>query len=122
MPAATVDVRSIDAGTTDAYAGTVPADLVLLVGIFGNISHDDLARTIAAAPGFCKPGGTLLWSRGRKSNDLNDEVRRRFNDAGFLEIDYDTLETGSQPAVGAMRYDRNPMVLEPERRLFTFLR
>jgi len=23
--------------------------LVLLVGIFGNISHDDLARTIAAA-------------------------------------------------------------------------
>lgn len=122
MPAATVDVRSIDAGTTDAYAGTVPADLVLLVGIFGNISHDDLARTIAAASGFCKPGGTLLWSRGRKSNDLNDEVRRRFNDAGFLEIDYDTLETGSQPAVGAMRYDGNPMALEPERWLFTFLR
>jgi len=63
-----------------------------------------------------------LWSRGRKSNDLNDEVRRRFNDAGVLEIDYDTLETGSRPAVGAMRYDGNPMALEPERRLFTFLR
>jgi hypothetical protein len=35
-------VRTGDAGSSDAYAGAVPADIVVLVGILGNISDDDL--------------------------------------------------------------------------------
>ena len=31
---------------TDAYTGAVPADLVLLVGIFGNITPADIQRTV----------------------------------------------------------------------------
>lgn len=122
VPSAHVTVRTIDAGSTTAYAGAVPADLVLLVGIFGNISDDDVKRTIDAAPQLCRPGATLLWSRGRKDGDLNPQVRRWFADAGFAELDYLTLDRGNHPAVGAMRYDGPPRPLVREARLFTFVR
>jgi hypothetical protein len=114
-----VEVRTADAGNTDAYIGAVPADLVLMVGIFGNISDADLETTIAAAPQFCRPEATLLWSRGRDLNDRNDAVRAWFAAAGFTELDYATRETGSRPALGAMRYDGAPQPLIPGRQLFS---
>ncbi len=117
-----VEVRTVDAGMTDAYAGAVPADLVLLVGIFGNISDEDLWRTIDAAPQLCAPGATLLWSRGRNQADLNTEVRARFAAAGFSELVYETLEQDGMPALGVVRYAGPPVDLMPGRRLFTFLR
>ena len=51
-----VEVRTADAGRSDAYAGAVPAEIVLLVGIFGNITDDDLWRLLAFAPQLCAPG------------------------------------------------------------------
>ncbi|MBA3528405.1 MAG: SAM-dependent methyltransferase [Propionibacteriaceae bacterium] len=117
-----LEVRTADAGSTDAYLGAVPADLVLLIGIFGNISDGDLRRTIDAAPQLCLPGATLLWSRGRDRDDRNDDVRARFAEAGFTELDYATRDTGSRPALGAMRYDGKPQDLATGRQLFTFLR
>ncbi len=117
-----VTVRLVDAGNSDAYRDSIPADLVLLVGIFGNISDDDLRTTIATAPQFCRPGGTVLWSRGRDRADLNDEVRMRFRDAGFAELDYHALDTGSRPALGAVKYQGDPQPLIPGQHLFTFRR
>lgn len=117
-----LEVRVTDAGTTDAYVGVVPADLVLLVGIFGNIDDDDLERTIKAAPELCAPGATLIWSRGRDHTDRNDAVRQWFAEVGFTEIDYLERSTGSRPALGAVRYDGEPRQLRPGRQLFTFWR
>jgi hypothetical protein len=120
--AARVEVRTADAGVTDAYLSAVPAEIVLLVGIFGNISDPDLARTIATAPALCRPGATLLWTRGRRAGDRNDVVRARFAAAGFTELDYATLDAGGWPAVGVVRYDGPPVPLPAGERLFTFLR
>ncbi len=117
-----VEVRTVDAGSTNAYTNIVPADVVILVGVFGNISDADLHRTIAAAPAFCRPGGMLLWSRGRDRSDRNDEVRQGFIQAGFTEIDYAVRDTGSRPAIGIMRYDGPSELLTSDQRLFTFLR
>jgi hypothetical protein len=117
-----VEVQTVDAGTTDAYTGAVPADIVLLVGIFGNISDDDLWRTIAAAPQLCAPGATLLWSRGRDEGDLNAEVRARFTAAGFAELAYEPLDRDGRPALGVVRYDGPPVDLVPGQSLFTFIR
>ena len=45
-----------DASLCRWYAEDVPADLVLVCGVFGNISAGDITRTIQALPGFCRPG------------------------------------------------------------------
>lgn len=119
--AAAVDVRQADAGDTGAYADAVPAELVLLVGIMGNVTDADLARTIAAAPALCAPGGTLVWTRGRSGGDRNGVVRARLAAAGFAEIAYDVLDEDTLPAVGAARYDGPPVPL-PAGRLFTVRR
>jgi hypothetical protein len=42
-----------DAGALATYARTVPADLVLMAGVFGNISDADVHRTIEALPQLC---------------------------------------------------------------------
>jgi hypothetical protein len=124
-----VEVRTVDAGNTDSYVGAVPADLVLLVGIFGNLGDTDVQRLIRAAPQLCRPGATLLWSRGRDlssrggdETDLNDDVRTWFSAAGFTELDYAARDSGSRPALGAMRYDGPAQPLVPGRQLFTFVR
>ena len=118
-----VEVRTADAGSTDAFVGAVPAEVVLLVGIFGNISDADLQRTIALTPELCAPDAIVLWSRGRDDEDRNDEVRAWFAEAGFDELAYDTHDAhGSRPATGLMRYAGPQQPLVPGRRLFTFLR
>ncbi len=115
-------VRTVDAGASDSYEGAVPADLVLLVGIFGNISDSDIERTVATAPQFCAEGATLLWSLAVEREERNDAVRGWFAEAGFVELDYVHLTAGSMPAVGVVRYAGEPQPLVPGRRLFTFIR
>jgi hypothetical protein len=120
--AARVEVRTADAGETDSYIGAVPADLVLLVGIFGNIAPSEIEATIAAAPQLCGPRATLLWSRGREHDDLGAAIRGWFQAARFAELEYVTLDRGSLPAVGVVRYEGKPQPLVPGTRLFTFVR
>lgn len=117
-----IEVRTADAGDSDSYQGAVPADLVLLVGVLGNLTTADVDRTIAAAPQLCAPGATLLWSRGRHETDLNDSIRERFAAAGFEELGYATRDTGSRPALGAVRYAGPATPLVSGERLFTFVR
>lgn len=127
-----VEVRTVDAGNTDAYLDVAPADVVLLVGIFGNVADDDVRRLIDFAPQLCRPGATLVWSRGRKfgrdlpgvtAGDLNDEVRARFAAAGFSETAYEMHDSDGGPALGVVRYDGPAAELRHRQAsLFTFLR
>ena len=54
-----------DAGTTAAFAGAVPVDVLLLGGIFGNVKDDDVERTVRAVPSLLADNGTVLWTRHR---------------------------------------------------------
>ncbi len=117
-----VTVRTSDAGNSTSYADAVPADLVLLVGLLGNISHDDVSAVIAASAQLCAAGATLIWSRGRDTDDLNDRVRAEFAEAGFTEMDYVELNELSRPALGRMRYDGPTVPLQLDQHLFTFWR
>lgn len=121
LPDTTVEVRRADAGLAATFRGAVPADVVLLVGIFGNVSEADLWTTIAAAPQLCGQDAVLLWSRGRNRGDLNDEVRQRFSAAGFVELAYETNDSASAPALGVVRYEGAPVPLR-DARWFRFVR
>ena len=64
-----VEVAHGDAGLTDAYAGMVPADLLLLCGVFGNVADEDVENTAANASRLCAPQPSI-WTRHRRAPDL----------------------------------------------------
>jgi hypothetical protein len=119
--AARVEVRRADAGSSDAYGGAVPADLVLLCGVLGNVDDADVRRTIAAAPQLCAAGGVVIWTRSRRPPDLTPAIRRWFAAAGFSELAFDAPED-TLVGVGVHRFDGAPATLRPGRRLFSFVR
>jgi hypothetical protein len=74
-----------DAGRLAAYDSAVPADLVLMCGVFGNISDADVQRTVASLPMLCATGATVVWTRHRGEPDLTPSIRAWLADAGFDE-------------------------------------
>lgn len=113
-----IEVLVGDAADTANYAGAVPADLVLACGVFGNISDGDIHRTIASLPGFCAPGGTVIWTRHREPPDLVPTVCAWFEEAGFAPVWVSDPAAGY--GAGAHRYLGPPVALPLGERLFTF--
>jgi hypothetical protein len=111
-----VEVLRADAGVTDAYAGAVPAQVVVACGIFGNIAAGD----IQALPSLCAPGALVLWTRHRRPPDLTPAIRSWFGEAGFREEAFDASDDGFM-SVGAHRLTGEPAALVPGQRLFTFV-
>ena len=118
---ARVEVRQADAASSDVYADAVPADLVLLCGIFGNISDADVQATVAAAPELCAAGGHVVWTRHRDAPDLTPAIREWFAEAGFEEVAFDAPD-GQPWSVGVHRLVSAPRTLQPGCHWFTFLR
>jgi hypothetical protein len=116
-----IDVLVADAGTTDSAGGAVPADVVLLCGIFGNITDADIERTIRAVPMFCASAASVLWTRHRRPPDLVPRIVDWFAASGFAPVDV-VKPAGSSSTVGSHRLVAPPQEFEPGRRLFSFVR
>jgi hypothetical protein len=101
------------------------ADVVLLVGVLGNISDADVAATVAAMPHLCASGATLVWSRGRSlegADDFVTPVREAFAAAGFTEVSIRSFDVqDDRTALGVVRFGRAPVPLEPRQTWFTFV-
>lgn len=117
-----VDVRVGDAGELATIADVVPVDLLLLVGIFGNISVADIEHTVRTAPALCRPGATILWSRSRGRDDLHDTIRGWWRESGCTELETASFDRDTQPAVGAVRVNAPAREVPASGRLFTFVR
>jgi hypothetical protein len=115
-----IEIVSLDAGTTDAFVGAVPADIVLACGVFGNISDEDVARTVAALPSLCTPRALVIWTRHRRPPDLTPTIRGWFAEVGFAEEAFDEPR-GTTFGVGVHRLVRGSRPIEPGQRLFTFV-
>jgi hypothetical protein len=113
------EVLQADAGITDVCAGAVPAQIVVVCGIFGNITVSDIQATVAALPSLCAPSALVLWTRHRRPPDLTPAIRSWFGEAGFREEAFDTSPDGFM-SVGAHRLTGEPAALVPGQRLFTF--
>ena len=116
-----VEVRLADASRVASFADALPADVVLLCGIFGNVSDRDIQRTAQAAAALCDAGATVIWTRHRRPPDLTPQVRAWFADGGFDEIAFDALETSALTSVGVHRLRDAATARPPSHRLFTFL-
>jgi len=114
-----VEVVVGDAGLTRQYLGMVPADLVLLCGVFGNITDQDVERTIAHCPQLCGSGATLIWTRHRRAPDLVPQICRWFEEQGFERQWLSDPE--ERWGVGVHRFVGQPLPLASNRRMFTFV-
>jgi hypothetical protein len=115
-----VEVRHADASRVASFADALPADVLMLCGIFGNVSPEDIERTVGAAPALCAPGASVIWTRHRRPPDLTPWIRARFAAAGFDEVAFDKVETNSMTGVGVNRLRDAPAVPPPAGPLFTF--
>jgi hypothetical protein len=127
-----VDIREADAGLVATFADALPADVLLLCGIFGNVSDADIRRTATAAAAMCTQSGTVIWTRHRREPDLTPALRSWFTDAGFDEIAFEAATTETLTGVGVGRLRATSPVAPcgsgrpapraglPDGRLFTF--
>lgn len=114
-----VEVVTGDAAQADAYAGLVPAGLVLACGVFGNITDEDVARTIRYCAGLCAAGGTVVWTRARRQPDLVPQICDWFAAEGFELLGVSA--PGTRWGVGAHRFAGTPTPLPAGQRMFTFV-
>jgi hypothetical protein len=116
-----IEVLCADAGLTSAYAGAVPANLLLVCGVFGNIPDVDIERTVRSLPSLAAPGAVAIWTRHRRPPDRTVEIRRWFEEAGFRQVAFDA-PTEFQWTVGVNRLARPPDPFVEGLRLFSFER
>ena len=110
-----------DAGDPLTWLEHVPVDLLVLCGIFGNITDVDIRQTIVSIPAMLREEGHVVWTRGADGDlDLRPQVRKWFADAGFAEIAFD----GSPEPFGVGLNVRSPAAgcRELPPRLFSFIR
>jgi hypothetical protein len=110
-----------DAGRLANYVGATPADLIVVCGVFGNVSDDDVARLIHALPAMCSKRANVIWTRHRRVPDLTPHIRSWFAISGFAERAF------VSPGPERFSVGRHEMVVPPQttaidERLFTFVR
>jgi hypothetical protein len=107
-----VDVRTADAGSFETVRDRLMGDVLMLCGIFGNISDADVEHCVAASRALVRPGGTVIWTRGSRAGahdpseqqgDPAEWVRGLFAGAGFEEVAYIAPDDASY-RVGVCRH------------------
>ncbi|MFG3705086.1 class I SAM-dependent methyltransferase [Micromonospora sp. NPDC047670] len=114
-----VEVVVGDAARTDAYADLVPADLVLVCGVFGNISEADIRATVRHCAALCATGGRVFWTRHRQSPDLVPTICEWFAEEGFAAVSVSSPADGV--GVGVHRFLGEPRPLPAGVTMFEFV-
>lgn len=115
-----VHVVEADAGITTNLRRGAPADVLLLCGIFGNVSDDDVEHTVRKASTLCNEGATVVWTRHPTPPDLTVRIRQWFAESGFVEVGFEAPEEW-RFGVGAHRLIAEPEAFPADLRLFSFV-
>jgi hypothetical protein len=116
-----LEVVEGDAGSSDAYAGACPADVVLVCGVLGNISDSEIEDTVRFLPRLCAPGARLVWTRDPRPAGIIERIEGWLADAGF-ERQQIVVPDAPPFAVGSARLIGAPRPFEAGVRLFDFSR
>jgi SAM-dependent methyltransferase len=116
-----VEVRRGDAGRPVHWLDVAPVDLLLLAGIFGNLSDDDVLRTVRAVPAVVRPGGTVIWTRHRRAPDLTPRIRSWFDEVGCQCVSFDAASGDGGFGVGVERLVHTDAATAVPEVLFRFL-
>jgi hypothetical protein len=117
-----LEFLAADATLSSTYAGLVPADLVILAGVFGNVREVGVPRLIRGLSFLCRRGGDLVWTRHTELNDGARQIaaiRDAFRENEFTETRYELTPDGRY-GVGAQRFAGQPAALADEEIWFEF--
>jgi hypothetical protein len=114
-----VEAVTADAAVTDHYRGIAPAHVVLICGVFGNITDKDIERTIESCSQLCQTGGSVIWTRHRGAPDRVPLICDWFEERGFHRHWLSDPDAGF--GVGVHHFGGQPQPLAPGRRMFTFV-
>ena len=115
-----LEVVDADAGSSDAYEGAVPADLLLACGVFGNIPDDEVEATIGLMPMLCAPGARVIWTRGPREDPIVETIEVWFAAAGFEPVAL-VVPADRGFGVGAARFTGSGEPFRPGVRFFEFV-
>lgn len=115
-----VEVVLGDAANLAAYQGVAPADIVLICGVFGNVSNNDIFQIIDTLPQLCKKGAGIIWTRSRRDPDITPTVREYFTDHSFVEESF-VAPDDVIFSVGVNRFEGKPQELDPDGKMFEFV-
>ncbi|HEX3781875.1 MAG TPA: class I SAM-dependent methyltransferase [Pseudonocardiaceae bacterium] len=109
-----------DAAVVEHYRDFVPANVVLLCGLFGNIVDADIERTIDRCEQLCATGATVIWTRGRHTRfDRFPLICEWFEERDFERRWASPPQVGF--GVGAHRFTGRPKPLAAGEPMFTFV-
>jgi hypothetical protein len=112
-----LEVLETDAGLSDAYVGAAPADVVLACGIFGNITDDEVERTVRNLPSLCAPDAWVIWTRAPREDGILRTIEEWFVAAGFDSVGL-VVGEGDLFGAGAVRFRGSPTPLATGVRYF----
>lgn len=115
-----LDVVTGDAARIENYAGYVPAQLVLMCGVYGNVSDADIERTVGYCRQLCATGGTVIWTRGRWEPDLFPQICEWYEECGFERLWISDPEV--KAGIGAYRFPGTPAPPQLGATMFEFIR
>ncbi|MFD5316175.1 class I SAM-dependent methyltransferase [Streptomyces sp. NPDC127098] len=113
-----VDVVTGDAAATRHYVDLAPARLVLMCGVFGNITDSHIRRVLDHCTALCATGGTLIWTRHRRPPDLVPDICGWLAERGFEQRWLPEPDAGF--GVGVHRFTGEPAALPADASMFTF--
>jgi hypothetical protein len=110
-----------DATLSSTYEGVVPADLVLVCGVFGNVPETELHHLISSLRFLCKNDGLIIWTRGLAHNGDHRLaiIRELLRESAFDEVSFKMTPVGNM-GVGIHRYLGQALALPNDRQLFVF--
>jgi hypothetical protein len=111
-----------DATLTANFADHVPADVVIVAGIFGNLPNEEvLQKLIRNLAYFSKTGAFAIWTRGQRDGiNHAKRVREIFQENDFSEVDFQFTATDNLQAVGIHRFDGQTIAKPLDEKFFEF--
>ncbi len=112
-----IEIRQGNAGSTDAYVGAAPAQIVLLCSVFGSLTEADIDTTVGVLPQLCAEGAQVIWTAHRSSPEVHRHAADAFDRNGFA-----LRHTDPDDLTGVTRHQliTEPRPLQAGQRLFEF--
>jgi len=110
-----------DATMSSAYKGIVPASLVLLCGVFGNVQQAEIPRLLGNLSCLCRRDGFVVWTHHRFQDGARQIalIRELLSKSAFEGVCFDVTPEGSY-GVGTHRHLAEAAALPEGQQLFEF--